>query len=187
MLSVLGGATSPGLSAAELLPAVSKDKAGYINSKGQLVIPCVFESGKEFSAIRLDVTDGYAVDGKPFSEGLAAVKFGGNWGYIDRAGDFVIEPQFSEVSRFQKDLACVTVIEYTADVGRGFYFLIDRKGKRLRRLTSVCPRQFTEGFLQFCEWDKKAGVSRYGYVNTQGKTVIEPRFDQAIPFYHGLA
>ena len=36
----------------------------------------------------------------PFSEGLAHVRIGGKWGYIDPAGKMVINPQFDAASPF---------------------------------------------------------------------------------------
>ena len=35
-----------------------------------------------------------------FSNGLAGVKVGDKWGYIDKSGNFVINPQFDRVSQF---------------------------------------------------------------------------------------
>jgi hypothetical protein len=40
-----------------------------------------------------------------FSEGLAAVKYKGKWGFIDRAGVFAIKPAFSSVGSFSCGLA----------------------------------------------------------------------------------
>lgn len=38
-----------------------------------------------------------------FSNGTAAVKINGLWGFINRHGKIIIEPQFDEVSSFDKD------------------------------------------------------------------------------------
>ncbi|MFB3897122.1 MAG: WG repeat-containing protein, partial [bacterium] len=37
---------------------------------------------------------------------LYPIKKDGKWGYIDRTGKIVIQPQFLERSRFQEGLAC---------------------------------------------------------------------------------
>ena len=37
-----------------------------------------------------------------FSEGLAAVKIDGKWGFIDKSGQVVIQPQFSKPNLFAK-------------------------------------------------------------------------------------
>lgn len=56
-----------------------------------------------------------------YAEGLAAVKDGGKWGYIDATGKMAIAPQFSEAYVFDKGLAQVRVGKH-----RGY---IDHTGK----------------------------------------------------------
>ncbi|MEI6218409.1 MAG: WG repeat-containing protein, partial [bacterium] len=46
-----------------------------------------------------------------FREGLAAVKMGGKWGYIDRSGKEVIYPYFDAAGEFWEGLAVVKVGE----------------------------------------------------------------------------
>jgi uncharacterized lipoprotein YddW (UPF0748 family) len=42
-----------------------------------------------------------------FSEGLARVRIGDKWGYIDQTGQFVISPQFDEANSFSEGVALV--------------------------------------------------------------------------------
>src|SRR5207249_10656305 len=42
-----------------------------------------------------------------FYEGLAAVRLGQRWGFIDKNGDFVINPQYHEAGGFGNGLAPV--------------------------------------------------------------------------------
>jgi WG containing repeat len=84
-------------------------------------------------------------DATPFREGLAAVKLNDKWGFIDRAGDFVIEPTYEAMNAFtscnyytldsndQRDQGLLET--YTCNVGffdgvarvvqNGMYFFID--------------------------------------------------------------
>ena len=55
---------------------VERWHSGYIDSTGKTIIPLRFD------------------DARGFSDGLAAVQVGGQWGYIDTLGTFVIQPQF---------------------------------------------------------------------------------------------
>lgn len=78
--------------------AVFKDKKtnkfGYINKKGEIVIPPKF------------------LKASIFSEGLAAVNFGEaseKWGYIDKEGNSVIEGKYSIANRFSEGLATVLI------------------------------------------------------------------------------
>ena len=60
----------------------------------------------------------------PFSDGLAAVQVGGQWGYIDADGRVVIEPAFRTAQAFRGALAYVTD-------GTGAHY-IDRSGRPVR-------------------------------------------------------
>ena len=46
-------------------------------------------------------------DGHPFQEGVAAVKVGDQWGYIDKTGKTIVAPQFVQVTDFTGGLAFV--------------------------------------------------------------------------------
>lgn len=72
---------------------------GFVDRTGRPVIPALFESARDFS------------------EGLAAVAIGGKWGYIDRAGAWVIEPRFPYAESFvASGLAAVDLEESGAGV-----------------------------------------------------------------------
>ncbi|EMG22247.1 hypothetical protein LEP1GSC150_4617 [Leptospira interrogans serovar Copenhageni str. LT2050] len=55
-----------------------------------------------------------------FVDGLALIKLGGKYGYIDKSGKLVIKPQFGEAYSFSEDLALVKI--------QGSYGYIDRNG-----------------------------------------------------------
>ncbi len=48
-------------------------------------------------------------DAAPFSEGLAATEMNGKWGYVDRTGKTVVEPQFDYTYGFHGGLAMVLI------------------------------------------------------------------------------
>lgn len=99
----------------EGLFAVEKNKAwGFVNTQGKVVIDFDYEYAQifleGFAAVKESNTTWRFIDknGKKsdfpyvfedihygFSEGLAAVKYKGLWGYIDTSGAFIIEPQYS--------------------------------------------------------------------------------------------
>lgn len=102
---------------------VTNKKAGLYNLKSrELVLPIVHE--------KLILNDGHAIfyqDGQcglyfldgsltikarydeilPFREGLAAVKIGRLWGFIDKSDNLVISPKFDECKQFSCGLAAV--------------------------------------------------------------------------------
>jgi len=67
-----------------LAAVVYEGKWGFINTKGEIVIPFEYE----------DVTS--------FSNGKAAVLMDGYWGYVDTAGEFVVLPEFEQAGAFYK-------------------------------------------------------------------------------------
>jgi hypothetical protein len=82
---------------------------GYIDTKGNVVIPFRYEDAGEFEE-----------DTQP-PNGLAPVKTGGKWGYIDRSGKNVIQAQYDGARQFENSLAEVK----TGDA----YGYIDHRGK----------------------------------------------------------
>lgn len=102
---------------------------------------------------------------KLFSEGLAAVddRDFGNCGYVDHKGVLRIPHQFQEASSFSESLAAVKFSprpEKTMQVAAPFDF----------------PSK-----------DAKAIPAKFGYINHEGKFVIKPNFDLALPFKEGKA
>lgn len=93
-------------------------KFGYINSRGQVLIPPVYYAAHEFS------------------EGLAAVRENGLYGYINTRGQYLIPPAFDKASPFYNGLALVTKA--------GQPFVIDITGQALfppvfKSITFISP------------------------------------------------
>lgn len=133
---------------------------------------------------------------------------GVNWGYVDLAGDWVIDPQFDSASPFADGLALVnTEGQYgyiTPDgqfaippqftVGQDFseglapvlteqeqWGYIDKSGQL------AIPAQFSFADL-FSEGLAAVVVDeKYGFINQSGQLVIPPQFDLARGFVNGFA
>jgi hypothetical protein len=109
---------------------------------------------------------------RQFSEGLAAVKAKGKWGYIDRRGMMIIAPQFVEADEFRNDFAMVRLLG-------GRRAIINRIGNLV-----PMPRQAqaigrpSQGLIAV----KIAG--RWGFINTQGKMVIRQRYEPDVNDYN---
>ena len=52
---------------------------GFVNRRGEEVIPCKYELAMDFA------------------HGAAAVRIGDKWGYIDRAGEWLVEPVYDKI------------------------------------------------------------------------------------------
>lgn len=132
------------------------------------------------------------------------------WGYIDKEGNFAIEPKFHDAWNYHEGLAVVKV-----DWARGF---IDREGKYVIEPKYQYAGPFRDGKAKVmlddvweyinCE-GKKVGDAepermaddsvipeeptptvkgkKTGYTDADGKFVIKPQFIQAKPFSDGRA
>lgn len=129
----------------------------YIDRRGNLMF-----NGARFAAA------------EPFSEGLAAVSVDGkNYGYINRAGQFVIEPQFAYAEPFSEGVAAV-------QIGDQFGY-IDTSGQVVIAAQYEFANPFSEGLAVITLNGKT------GYIDHQGKVVIEPQFDYGHAFKEGRA
>ena len=177
----------------EGLAAVSvKGRMGYINRAGVKVIAAAFEGAGPFQEGRarikmagrwgyLDLKGnrigptGYE-ETRDFFEGLAAVRMRGQWGYIGKEGNVVIPPRFLAAEDFQEGRAVVGT-----PGGSNF---IDPQGRVLfagRKFPEV--QFYSEGLAAV----RLAPSGFFGFINTQGATVIQPRYTRALPFCGGLA
>lgn len=167
----------------ESLIAVKNDKEkwGYINKFGEIVIPFKFERAM------------------PFSEGLASVLFDGKYGYINSKGKFVIKPQFTQTLDFSEGLASVKlggqlikedfqVIGYDEEFGNARWYFIDKAGNFVIKLRDdVCGTgQFSED-LASVQIRTKKGDFRVGFINRLGKFAINPTLVNAFNFSEGFA
>lgn len=124
-------------------------------------------------------------DIKEFSEGLAAVKKGNKWGFIDTTGKTVIPYQWNYATSFYNKLASVfdgTVSSYGfPDTKTGAYGFIDMTGELAILCEFTDVYSFTEGLKPVKKDDK------WGFIDDAGKTVIPFEWDKAVPFSNDLA
>ena len=145
-----------------------------------------------------------------FSEGLAIVKVGTKFGYINTKGQVAITPQFDSASPFRYGRAGVKL-------GSGFGF-IDEDGKYIGSpdFSSVgefsgnlAPVRTADGVAAFVNRSGKlelagkfeslqpagftAGLAparsggKWGYIDATGKWIIDPQFERAGNFAEGFA
>jgi hypothetical protein len=107
---------------------------------------------------------------------LFQIHYGNKWGFMDRTGKIVIEPQFVDVSDFFDGLAKVVM-----PVGSEYKScFIDEKGK------VVIPCKFDRAG-DFSEGLAPVRIGRlWGYIDRSGKMVIAPQFQGASEFRGGL-
>jgi len=137
------------------VPATKDGKNGYLDLRGKVAIPFIYEAGSRFSS------------------GLAAVKKDGKWGYVDADGQLIIPFEFDKAGEFASGLA-------PAKVGNRTGF-INTSGKFSFALPfSYAPGFFTgdgDANLFIAETDVSrfwTDDNKFGYVNTMGRVVWGP-------------
>jgi hypothetical protein len=137
------------------VPATRDGKNGYLDLRGEVVIPLVYD------------------DGRSFSDGLAAVKKENKWGYVDRDGRTVIPFDFDEAGQFGNGLAPARAGSRTGFINKSGHFAFD------------LAFQYATGFLTGDEESNLlvAGTdvsrfwtneNKFGYVNTSGRVIWGP-------------
>lgn len=128
---------------------------GYMNRAGQVV---------------MRIPDAENVRG--FSEGLAAVRVHGKWGYVNRNGEFVIAPTYDAARDFSEGVAAVSI-----DDRWGY---IKKDGAVLVTPQYDWASEFSEGCGVVSAGD------RYGFVDSKGHELTMACV-LALPFDAGLA
>jgi hypothetical protein len=184
-----------------LAGVVTRDKFGFINRNGEMVIP------PRFTPHRGPYSYSGIVATSRFSEGLAPVTTEGrfesnrSYGYINQKGDFVIPPQFYTAQLFSEGLALVVKMEPVNGVTKAGW--INKSGEwvvtevqshipsNTFSKTFVDPNgygdwRYSEGLVPFYLYSE--GKHLHGYMDQKGHVVIEPRaFTKIGPFLGGLA
>lgn len=140
------------------------DSGGFINKKGELVIPASFS---------------YV---SAFSEGLALVQPKGNhqYGYINHKSEMIIKPEYDLSLPFHEGVASVK--KRRAD-GTTFFRIIDKNGQALTGdLNYNFVGIFREGLAGVESTDH-----RWGFIDKKGEEIIPPRYASARLFNNGLS
>lgn len=148
----------------ELYPASRRElegiRYGYIDSSGKLIIPISFDSAQDFQ-----------------ENELAIVRIDDKAGMIDEKGNYVIKLKYSDIQPFKEGRAIV--------IDNQKYKVIDESGKELFENDNYIS-DFNGGRASF-PIVEPGGQWKYGYINLQGKVVVEPQFLSAGSFSDGKA
>ena len=148
---------------------------GYIDTKGNEVIPCIYDQAEDFSegfaAVELDMKWGFInKSGKQvvpliydwvekFSEGFAAVNINDKWGFVNQKGEQIVPCIYDCVWNFSEGLAPVELNDK--------WGYIDAKGK------VVFPCVY-DGALAFYKGYAEVYLRDFGYgvINKNNQFVI---------------
>ncbi|HET9598532.1 MAG TPA: WG repeat-containing protein [Anaeromyxobacteraceae bacterium] len=186
--------------------ACNGEACGFVDAAGKFVGSPMFMGGASFrngfgtvilamgmahrrtsfvTTERRRLADVYEGSGD-FSEGLAPVRVGGRWGYVDATGKPVIRNAFDDAGRFAEGLAPVTLFE----TGRCGY--VDRSGRLAIPARFAACHPFSDGRARVDLSERALDGERVAFIDRDGKVIVagasaEPRFDAAGDFESGLA
>ena len=138
----------------------TKRKQGFIDKTGKVVIPCKWRIALEFK------------------EGLASVEESdAEWKYIDKTGKEIISCNGIIALPFSDGLASIWH-------NKGYFSCIDKTGEKAFLGDWRVINSFSDGLS--CAM-KKYGNDKYGYIDKTGKIIIPFKYNEADPFFDGLA
>ncbi|MBI1288818.1 MAG: hypothetical protein GC178_14720 [Flavobacteriales bacterium] len=181
---------------------VDSDEWGYINPKGDFIIPAQYRNCNAFSSdglaaiydkkskqfyfidtknnrLETDVKDfklknifGFGTVG--FVDNMAMVEIDRKWGYLDKKGHLSVAAKYDDATVFDNGYALVK--------SKDKWLIIDKVGTEQPIQENVeDAKHFQEGLAPV-----KVG-DNYGFVNTTGKLVVEAKFKSVGYFVHGKA
>ncbi len=192
----VGGVAPFEISAPAAAPGEATARAGLLNRKGKVQLKPSFESLREFS------------------EGKAAARQGGQWGYINAAGKLVVAPKFLRANAFHCDRAAVEIateqFAFIDPAGNQVIAMTDYATNEIEEFSEdvVILRPIKEGNAKVvdkagqvvCEAPARVvkafsdGLAafrsedgRWGFIDHQCKAVIPPTFAFTAGFREGLA
>lgn len=100
-----------------------------------------------------------------FCDGLAGIDYDGKFGYINREGEYVIEPKYMIGDDFSEGRAFVS--------NGGDTILIDTKGNEIRVFDEAfLTNQFSNGLARLIKVSSEGMPERMFYIDREGNTVV---------------
>ncbi len=181
-----------------LAPFLEKDKWGYINPHGEIIIEPQYEKASPFSDDGLAAVmtprnewkyinvkneaiivsfDRFIPDRNGFNDGLAVIIFNKKKGVINTKGEEVFQAEYDLIYPFSDGYS-------VARKGKSFFILKkDGTSKKVEiEVDLTHMNRFSNGLAPFRDKNK-----RFGLINTAGEVVIEPTFLSVGFFKNGIA
>jgi len=175
-----------------------EDKTGCLNTKGELVIPAIYDyigyfdengiacASKDGKVVLIDTLGNVVLEPTGVTYGSLHFEKGfsvfytreGRAGMIRRDGEIILEPKYNGVDAFSDGYAAVQMSSDEHGITSGF---IDTTGKFVFGRTFGYIHSFNEGYAAV-EVNRK-----WGFIDRKGKTVIEPTYFDVHDFHDGLA
>lgn len=122
-----------------------------------------------------------------YAEGLAYAKLDNadKYGYVDKKGNWAIEPQFGMADFFSEGLACVANYVAPDEEGEYKYGYIDKDGKLVIGYMFERATAFNGNGTAVVGLRSEKDGWRYGLINRKGEYVVNPQFS-SLSAYDGF-
>lgn len=149
---------------------MKSQRYGFIDTTGKLVIPIEYD-----------------IRGVGFSEGLVGVDIDGKTGFIDKAGEMVIEPKFNGASPFSEGLSSAGIERDTWDENDNYIHdprvgFIDKTGEFVIPPIFKYTHDFKDGLA--CVEDSN---DMCGMIDREGNWVVPPIYEEMLYYSEGFA
>ena len=169
-------------------------KWGYIDKKGNTVIDCIYEDAKDFSeglaVVKKNSKCGYinnkgevVIDFK--YDSADSFSFGYGVGYIGRSKNIVIDKSGNEIINKSYSMIFGPISEnlFIIAPSTGMYAVVDKDENILLDGIKQAGKK-VDGYIPVQQW---GSGDKWGFIDEQGKLVIDYTYDFAGPFVDGLA
>jgi hypothetical protein len=179
---------------------VSKDgKISFVDLKGNVLMPFKFINATQFNEGKSMVLDEQNFiscidtnmnvlfrlndidEAHLFSDGLAAVRKNGKYGFINENNKLVIDCEYDAVLDFTEGLCGVANLMGSEDSTFYEWFFIDKTGKKVIDMEFDEVHEFKTGLASVAKNEK------YGWIDKNGKYVFGNDFDECKSFSEGFA
>jgi hypothetical protein len=185
---------------------IKKDgRYGYADRRGKVVIEIkyddasVFSEGLAFVKIadskmiigrsgecRANLPDDCCISASKFCEGIARIKVMDKYGFIDMAGNYIVEPKYDYATNFSFGLSMVQL--------KNNRLLMDRSGREASNEINIdasCTYRILDNNLLFVAMkdssSSQANKYKYGYISHNGRVIIPCDFNDIGEFRQGVA
>lgn len=122
-------------------------KWGYMNKRGQIVVPCVYDMAHDI--------DKY---------GLATIKKNGYWGLISKNEGVIYNCIFNSISAYNKDFICAQ--------HNGNYVMLDLNGNILNGATFMDMYSLDDHVVRACN-----SIGEWGFLDSRGRPITAFEFE----------
>lgn len=128
--------------------------------------------------------------GAPDEPALFPIRDGNQWGFINRDGEVVIEPQWDRAWEFSDGFARVL---NTNDGTALTFGIVDPNGSNAMYEEFTYLDDLSDGLIAFATGGERLAFgylpfgASWGYMDVKGNIVIEPQFEDAGAFVDGMA